>query len=121
MNAPILASRPAAAAPLGVGVLCTLRVEFRPICDGRQVGSPDGRFVARATSTFAPRISDGSRSRYDFVIEDRAGTRLQHIEITMPRNNLVNWRLEGLLSWADDSSTVTFEFTGARLTLSVAD
>lgn len=36
----------------------------------------------------------------------------------MPRENLINWHLEGSIAWSDDSSSVTFEFNEARLTLS---
>jgi hypothetical protein len=117
MSATLLVLPPAAIAPLGAGVLRRLRVEFRPICDGRELPSPDGRFLARATSTYGPRLFAGSMSCYEFVVEDRTGTRLQSIEIPVPRNDLINWRLEGSITWTDDSSCVTFEFKRTSLTL----
>jgi len=107
----------AAFVPLGAGVLRRLQVEFRPICDGRESMSPNGRFLARAMSTYGPRLSAGPKSCYEFVIEDRAGTRLQHVEIPVPREDLINWRREGSIIWADDSSSVTFEFKRTSLTL----
>jgi hypothetical protein len=117
MNTTLLVSRHAAIAPLGAGILRTLQVEFRPICDGRETMSPDGRFVARATSTYGPHSSGGSKSCYAFVVEDRAGTRLQYIEIPVKRDDLINWRLEGSIAWADDGSAVTFDFKRTSLTL----
>jgi hypothetical protein len=79
--------------------------------------SPDERFIARATSTYGPRLPGGSESHYDFVVEDCAGTRIQHIKIPMARDDLINWRLDGSIAWAVDSSAVSFGFKGARLTL----
>jgi hypothetical protein len=119
MSTTILVSPPAAIAPLGTGVLQSLRVEFRPICDGRELISPDGRFIARAMSTYGPRWLGQVSSYYEFIVEDRAGTRLQHVEIPVPRDELINWRLEGTITWADDSSAVTFEFRRQRYTSSV--
>jgi hypothetical protein len=108
---------PAAIVPLGAGILCGLCVEFRPVFDGRASASPDGCFLARAKSTYGPRVPGGSKSCYEFVVEDRAGTRLQHIEVPVPREDLINWRLEGSITWADDSSCVKFEFKQTSLTL----
>ena len=100
-------------------VLRGLHVDFRAICDGRELKSPDERFTATATSTYGPRYCGGSRSYYEFAVENRERTRLQSIVIQVPRENLINWRLEGLISWADDSSSVTFEFQRKSLTLSI--
>ena len=47
MSTTLLVLPPAAVAPLGANVLRTLRVEFRPIRDGRELMSPDERFIAR--------------------------------------------------------------------------
>ncbi len=117
MSTKLFVSRPAAIVPLGAGILCSLRVEFRPICDGRALASPDARFLARAMSTYGPRISGGPTSCYEFVVEDRAGRRLQYVEVPVPRDELINWRLEGSITWADDNSSVTFEFKWTSLTL----
>jgi len=100
-------------------VLCGLHVDFRAISDGRELKSPDERFTATATSTYGPRLSGGLRSYYEFAVENRARTRLQSIVIQVPRENLINWRREGSISWADDSSSVTFEFQQTSLTLSI--
>jgi hypothetical protein len=117
MSTTLLAPIPAAIAPLGVGILRTLEVEFRPISDGRISFSPDGRFLARAISTYGPRLRDGSGSYYEFALEDRLGTRLQYIKCPVTRDDLINWRLEGSITWANDSSAVTFEFQRTSLTL----
>jgi hypothetical protein len=109
--------RRVAIAPPGAGILRTLQVEFRPICDGRESTSLDDRFVARAMSTYGPHSSGGSKSCYAFVGEDRAGRRLQHVEIPVRRDDLINWRLEGSITWADDCSAVTFAFRRTSLTL----
>jgi hypothetical protein len=119
MSTTLLVPPRAAIAPLGVGILRTLQVEFRPVCDGRELMSPNGRFIARATSTYGPRLFGGSKSYYEFVVEDRAGRQLQHIEIPMRRDDLINWRLEGSITWADDSSSVTFEIGRASFTLCI--
>ena len=117
MIADCLMPPPAAMiAPLGAGVLRSLKVEFHPICDGRELISPNGHFLARATSTYGPRWLGG---HYEFVVEDRAGTRLQYVEVPVSRDALINWRLEGSVHWADDSSSVTFEFGRQRLTLPI--
>jgi hypothetical protein len=117
MSTTCLVSPRGAIAPLGAGILRTLQVEFRPICDGRESMSPDDRFVARAMSTYGPHSFGGSKSYYAFVVEDRAGRRIQHVEIPVRRDDLINWRLEGSITWADDSSAVTFEFKRTSLTL----
>ncbi len=118
MTTNYVVSRKAAIAPLGAGVLRSLRVEFRPICDGRELMSPDGRLIARATSTYGPRLSGVSKSYYEFEVEVRA-TRLQHVKIPVPREDLINWRLEGSIAWAADSSSVTFDFNRVKVTLAV--
>ncbi len=117
MSTTCLVSRPAAIEPLGAGILRTLQVEFRPICDGRELMSPDERFTARAMSTYAPHSRGRSKSYYEFIIEDRAGRRLQYIEIPIKRRDLINWRLEGSIAWTDDSSAVTFDLKRTTLTL----
>jgi hypothetical protein len=117
MNAKPLRLPPATFVPLGAGVLRRLQIDFRPICDGRGVMSPDGRFLARATSTYGPRLSAGNKSCYEFFIEDCARVRLQHFKIPMPRDDLINWRLEGLIVWSDNSSSVTFESNSWSLKL----
>jgi hypothetical protein len=117
MNAKPLRLPSAKFVPLGAGVLRRLRIDFHPVCDGRKAMSPDGRFLARATSTYGPRLPTGTKCCYEFVVEDRAGTRLQYVEIPVPRDDLINWRLEGSIAWADDSSCVTFAFQRTSLTL----
>jgi hypothetical protein len=117
MSTMLLAARPAAIAPLGAGILRTLQVEFQPICDGRELMSPDEFLIARALSTYGPHSSGGSKSYYEFVVENRAGRRLQYVEIPVKRDELINWRLEGSIVWADDGSAVTFEFQRTSLTL----
>jgi hypothetical protein len=121
MSTKVVISPRTAIAPLGAGVLRSLRVEFRPICDGRELASPDGRFIARATSIYAPRDAVRSESRYDFAVDDRAGRRIQQIEIPAAREELINWRLEGSITWAGDGSSVTFHFNRTTLTLVVDD
>jgi hypothetical protein len=100
-------------------VLRGLKVEFRALCEGRELPSPDGQFIATARSTYGPRWSDAPQSYYEFVVEDRAGTRLQYILIQVPREDLINWHREGSISWAEDSSSVTFEFKQTNLTLPI--
>ena len=117
MNTTFLVARPAAIAPLGVGILRTLRVEFQPIRDGRELLSPDRQFIARAVSSYGPHSFGGSKSYYEFVVEDRTGRRLQSIVMPVPRDDLINWRLEGLIAWADDNSAVAFEFMQSNVTL----
>jgi hypothetical protein len=117
MSTALLISPPAAIAPLGATVLRSMRIEFRPIRDGRELVSPDGRFVARATSTYGPAFLAGSKNYYEFAVEDRRARQLQHIKIPVRRNDLINWRLEGSIAWADDSSAVTFEFNRTCLTI----
>ena len=95
MSTKILISPRTAIAPSGAGVLSSLRVEFRPIFDGRELASPHGRFLARATSIYGPCVPGGSESYYEFAIEDGAGSRLQQFKLRVPRSNLINWRLEG--------------------------
>jgi hypothetical protein len=119
MSTNVVVSPPPAIAPLGVGVLRSLRVEFRAIHDGRELISPDGRFTARAISTYGPRLFSRSSSYYEFVVENRAGTQLQQIKVQVPREALINWRLEGDITWSDDSSAVTFKFSRQCLTLSI--
>jgi hypothetical protein len=117
MNARPLRSPPAKFVPLGATVLRRLQIDFHPICDGIEVMSPDGHFLARATSTYGPRLLAGTKSRYKFVVEVFMGAPLQHVEIPVPRDELINWRLEGVITWSDDSSSVTFEFKRTCVTL----
>ncbi len=117
MNTKCPVARPAAIAPLGVGILRTLRVEFRPIRDGRELLSPDERFIARAVSTYGSHSSGESNCFYEFVVEDRAERRLQSIAMPVPREDLINWRLEGSIVWANDNSAVTFAFQRSSVTL----
>ena len=64
------------------------------------------------------RVCSGDRgATAQFAVENRARTRLRSIVIEVPREDLINWRREGLISWADDSSSVTFEFQQTSLTL----
>src|SRR5262249_4804529 len=81
MSTMLLASPSMTCAALGVGILRTLRVEFHPIHDGRELMSPDGRFIARATSTYGPCPTSGTQSGYEFSVEDRAGTRIQYVRL----------------------------------------
>jgi hypothetical protein len=122
LDSPLLDSQlldlpQAAIVPLGAGILQSLRVEFRPICDGRESISPDGRWVARAMSTYGPCPRTGSKSCYEFVVENNRGTRLQQIKVPVPRDDLINWRLEGSIAWSGDSSAVAFEFHGKVVTV----
>jgi hypothetical protein len=119
MSTAYLVSPSVAIVPLGAGILRTLHVDFHPICDGRELMSPDGRFIARATSTYGPHSFGGTNSYYEFVVESRSGARLQHFEFPVPRDELINWRLEGSITWADDGSCVAFEFGRKWVTLSV--
>ena len=116
MSTKLFVSRPAAIVPPARHTLQSAG-EFCPICDGRALVSPDKRFLARATSTYGPRFSRLSTCCYEFVVEDRAGKRLQYVEVPVPRDELINWRLEGSIIWSSDNSSVTFESRGTSLTL----
>jgi hypothetical protein len=89
---------------------------------GRFESSPDKKFTAFAQSMAEERIWGRTRNYYDFMIQKGSGPAdpvVRRIEIAEPAEGLINWREEGLIEWAPDSSEVTFVFSDTRLSLKV--
>ena len=86
---------------------------------GRGAESPDKRFLALASDFYRKKFWGGTHNHYEFIVQVTGGQRIQHVLMDEPPQGMIGWREDGLIQWAADSSSVTYSFKGAQLTLSV--
>jgi hypothetical protein len=92
-----------------------------PIGAGRGINSPDQKLIAEAMSLEGQRFWGGKRSYYEFTIKTTNGDLICHYKLDDPPQPLSDWYNEGehLIIWATNSSSVTYNFNGGHLNLSV--
>ncbi len=86
---------------------------------GRYQESPNKRFTAHASNLTDCSFFGGEKSYYEFTIESEPPLRVRRMTIDAPPEGIIEWRDEGTIQWASDSSSVTYNFKGTQLTLSV--
>ena len=86
---------------------------------GRYRESPDKRFTAHAWNLTDCSFFGGERSYYEFRLESEPHVRVRRMVIDAPPEGMIQWRDEGTIEWAADSSSVTYSFKGTQLILSV--
>ena len=109
---------------LGAGADYLLRLPFAAGV-GKYRESPDHKWRANATSFDEQRRLGGKRSYYEFTIEiarpEQADIYRQQsvrrVVMEAPTEPAVNWREEGDIQWAADSSAETFRYKGTRMTV----
>jgi hypothetical protein len=89
-----------------------------PIGGGQFRESTDKRYTAHASSMTNRYYWGGERRYYEFIIEAGPRQRIRRIVIDEPPEGMIDWRNEGTIQWAADSSAVTFIFNGTRLIMS---
>lgn len=90
-----------------------------PMGGGNSQESPDKRFTASASDMTDCGFFSGKRSYYEFTIETGSRQVIRRIVIPEPPEGMINWRGEGTIQWAADSSRVTYSFRGTTLVLDV--
>lgn len=90
-----------------------------PIGGGQYRESPDKKFTASASSMVDRFFFGGVRHYYKFEIEDASHRQIRRIVMDDPLEEMIEWREEGLIEWAIDSSSVTYSFNGTKLILLV--
>jgi hypothetical protein len=88
-----------------------------PMGAGRCKESPDKRFKAHASSMTDCEFFSGERHYYEFSIEAESRRTMRRLEMDAPAKKTIDWREEGTIEWATDSSTVTYSFKGTQLIL----
>ena len=94
-------------------------VQIGPMGCGRGAESPDKKFLAEASDLYSERFWGGTHNYYEFTITTAEGGRVHHIVMDEPPQGMIDWREDGLIQWASNSSSVTYTFKGAQLTLNV--
>ena len=84
---------------------------------GQYRESPDKKFTASASSMIDRFFFGGERQYYEFEVEAASGRQIRRIVIDEPPEGMIEWREEGSIEWAIDSSSVTYSFKGTRLVL----
>jgi len=84
---------------------------------GRYQESPDKRFTAHASNLIDRSFFGGEKSYYEFTIQSEPQLRVRRMVIDAPPEGLIEWRDEGTIQWAADSSFVTYSFKGTQLIL----
>jgi hypothetical protein len=97
-----------------------VQVTLGSVGGGRSAESPDKKFLALASDFYNERFWGGTHRYYEFTIETVGGGRVHHILMDEPPQGMIEWREDGLIQWASNSSSVTYTFKGAQLTLSVS-
>jgi hypothetical protein len=86
---------------------------------GRGAESPDKKFLALASDFYNKKFWGGTHNYYEFTIKTPGGGRVHHIVMDEPPQGMIDWREDGVMQWASNSSSVTCSFKGAQLTLNV--
>jgi hypothetical protein len=88
---------------------------------GGGVDSPDKRFLAEAMSFEGEKFWGGKFTYYEFTIKTTNGDLICHYKLHDPPQPLSDWREESehLIQWATNNSSVTYNFKGGHLNLSV--
>jgi hypothetical protein len=90
-----------------------------PMGGGQIQQSPNKQFRASASTLTDRYFFGGERRYYEFLIETDPRERLRRIVIEEPPEGLIQWRGNGTIVWAADSSAVTFTFGGTQLILNI--
>jgi hypothetical protein len=98
---------------------CNVTSQFSAMGGG--ANSPDARFIAVGGTLEGEKFWGGKYTCYEFMIKTKTGVLISYHKLDNPQQPLVNWREDGdhLIQWATNSSSVTYNFTGRHLTLSV--
>ena len=105
-------------AALLLGILIRF-VQVAPTGSGRGVESPDRKFLAEASDLYSKRFWGGIHNFYEFTIKTAGGKQVHHIVMDDPPQGTIDWREDGVIQWASNSSSVTYTFNGGQLTLNV--
>jgi len=99
----------------------SIKVANKFSANGGTVASPDKRFVAVGGTLEGEKFWGGKYTYYEFSIKTRTGDLISSDKLDNPQRPLVDWRGNGehLIQWSTNSSSVTYNFTGGHLTLSV--
>ena len=83
--------------------------------------SPNKRFLAVGESFEGEKFWGGKYTFYEFTIESTNHHLISHCKLDNPPPPLADWREDGdrLIQWETNSSSVTYNFNGGHLTLSV--
>jgi hypothetical protein len=102
---------------INAGVLWRHLVTECVIGEGQYEFSPNGLYVARATS-YRPLLRS-LPAYYILLVESRAGEELRRVRIDMPKNkDPLDFRgLPKMAHWSGDSTEVTFLFPGIQMTI----
>jgi len=101
-----------------LGILIRM-VQVGPTGGGRRAESLDKKFLAAASDLYSERFWGGTHNYYEFTIKTPEGGRVHHIVMDEPPQGMIDWREDGVIQWASNSSSVTYTFKGALLTLNV--
>jgi hypothetical protein len=94
-------------------------VQIAPTGGGNGAESPDQKFLALASGLYSKRFGGGTHNYCEFEIKTAGGGRIHHIVMDEPPQGMIDWREDGVIQWASNSSSVTYTFKGALLTLNV--
>ena len=96
-----------------------IQVSLNSFGVGRAAKSPDKKYFAHAFDFYNQKFWGGTHNYYEFTIEMAGGGRVHHLVMDEPPQGMTSWREDGLIQWASNSSSVTYIFKGAQLTLEV--
>ena len=80
---------------------------------------PIKKFTASASSMTDRFFLGGERRYYEFEIETGPRQQVRRIVIDEPSEGMIDWREEGSIERASDSSGVAYRFKGSQLILNV--
>lgn len=90
-----------------------------PMGEGQGKESPDKRFTANAFSFTDRFFWGGGRRYYQFTIEEGKRGDVRRMVIDEPPEGMIDWRYEGTIQWASDSSSVTYTFGDTQLIMQI--
>jgi len=89
---------------------------------GRAILSPDGRYMAHASTITDRGFWGDEHTYYEFAIESPQQQRIRTATIKESVDGLINWQRDvpvgdGFIQWASDSSSVTYTLRAGQFTM----
>ena len=95
------------------------QVSRYPVANGTMLGSPDGKLSAMPSTVIDESFWGVKRQYYEFAVLDISNHFIRHVTFQDSVERPTQWRVEGSVEWAPDSSQVTFSNAEMRLILKV--
>jgi hypothetical protein len=103
----------------GAGYL--LRVPLPPSGSGQYRESPDGKWVASASTLDERPVLGPRRTYYEFAVQaaPRSSPAVRSMTVQESGSEPIDWRQDGSITWATNAAGVTFGYDGERASLRI--